>query len=327
MDRPVSLQHSRVDLAASEPFALGSAQIVPAAHAARIADRRERIQPQTMKVLVALHQRRGELVSRDELIERCWDGRIVGDDVINRCISLLRRFTARAGGFVIETVPKAGYRLVEIDAQARQAPGRRRVVAVLIGALVALTGALLLLDPPDRQGNRPMPTVALLPISFDASDPRSRELALATGDSLAHLLRDSGFTPRRIAARAMNGKPPADLVIDGSIRARGEVVEADVRVEETRHGMIIFSRRMSVPWAESSGLPTGWPQMIATNPNWTGALMILDRRRPAHPQIVAELLKQLSMTVEDDDFLGRRRRCVHNSGLGAAESPAQYLTI
>jgi DNA-binding winged helix-turn-helix (wHTH) protein/tetratricopeptide (TPR) repeat protein len=295
------LQRSRVDLADSAPFALGSAQFDPAAHEAWVAGRRERIQPQTMKVLVALHQRCGELVTRDELIERCWDGRIVGDDVINRCISLLRQVTARSGGFVIETVPKAGYRLVEIHAEARYSTGGSWLVAVLIGALLALAGAFLL-DPRDRQGNPPMPTVALLPISFDASDPRARRLALATGDSLAHLLRDSGFTPLRLTTRSVDGKPPADLIVDGSMRARDEGAEADVRVEETRHGTIIFSKRITVPWAESSGLPDRLAAKIATNLNWTGALMILDRRRPAPPEVVAELLKQLSMVVEDDDY-------------------------
>ena len=97
MDQAVSIAARRVDLAQAAPFALGPAAIDPAAHEAVIGSRREHFQPQTMKVLVALHQRLGEVVSRDELVERCWDGRIVGDDVINRCISLLRRVAARAG--------------------------------------------------------------------------------------------------------------------------------------------------------------------------------------------------------------------------------------
>ena len=33
----------------------------------------------------------GELVTREELISSCWDDRIVGDDVINRAILILRR--------------------------------------------------------------------------------------------------------------------------------------------------------------------------------------------------------------------------------------------
>ena len=69
-----------------------------------------RMQPQTLKVLVALHDKSGQVVSRDELVDRCWGGRIVGDDVINRCISLLRQFAAESGAVSkSETVPKSGY--------------------------------------------------------------------------------------------------------------------------------------------------------------------------------------------------------------------------
>src|SRR5690606_24278707 len=53
------------------------------------------------------------VVSRDELLRRCWDGTIVGDDAINRVISQLRRLLERmpAGDLRIETIPKIGYRL------------------------------------------------------------------------------------------------------------------------------------------------------------------------------------------------------------------------
>src|SRR3954447_11920489 len=131
MDRPVSLETRRIDCSSELPFAVGRARIDPPAHEVRIRDKRTRIQPQTLKVLIALHDRIGEVVTRDELIDRCWDGRIVGEDVINRCISLLRR-TAESGGFTIETVPCAGYRLVDGAVAAR---GFRRwwvAVAVVV---------------------------------------------------------------------------------------------------------------------------------------------------------------------------------------------------
>ena len=84
MDQPVSVAVRRVDLAQSPPFALGSATIDPAAHEALIGERREHIQPQAMKVLVALHQRCGEVVSRDD-----------GDDAIRLTVRLLAVDRAR----------------------------------------------------------------------------------------------------------------------------------------------------------------------------------------------------------------------------------------
>src|SRR3954451_20551917 len=113
MDRPVSLEARRIDLAVEPAFNLGFARVDPPAHEIITGGTQARIQPQTLKVLIALRDRSGQVVSRHELADRCWDGRIVGEDVINRCILLLRRVTAESGGCRIETVPRAGYRLVE----------------------------------------------------------------------------------------------------------------------------------------------------------------------------------------------------------------------
>src|SRR5437764_8250619 len=108
MNRPapwLSIMASVVD---RRPFKVGGATVDPGSRDARWQDGEERLQAQTLKVLVALMSRRGDVLTRDELIQLCWDGRIVGDDVINRSISLLRHFAERAGGFEIETVPRAG---------------------------------------------------------------------------------------------------------------------------------------------------------------------------------------------------------------------------
>ena len=53
------------------------------------------------------------MVSRSDLIDRCWDGRVVGDNAINRVISRLRQLAANddGGDFEIETIPRVGYRL------------------------------------------------------------------------------------------------------------------------------------------------------------------------------------------------------------------------
>ena len=37
------------------------------------------------------------IVTRDELVERCWDGRVVGDDAINRVLSRMRHIAADFG--------------------------------------------------------------------------------------------------------------------------------------------------------------------------------------------------------------------------------------
>lgn len=103
-----------------------------------------------MQVLVVLAGARGEVVSRDELVRRCWDGRIVGDDAINRVIARLRRLGdgPAQGSFAIETIVKVGYRLTErhTPAPTEIAPSSvphlsRRAVLIGAGAATVAGGA------------------------------------------------------------------------------------------------------------------------------------------------------------------------------------------
>jgi DNA-binding winged helix-turn-helix (wHTH) protein len=102
-----------VNLAWEADFCLGALDVSPSSREVTRAGWTESLEPRVMQVLVALHQARESVVSRDDLIARCWDGRIVGDDAINRAIGQLRRLSKadRGGSFVIETVPRVGYRL------------------------------------------------------------------------------------------------------------------------------------------------------------------------------------------------------------------------
>ncbi len=78
------------------------------------------IEPRVLDVLSTLAEAAGMLVTRQRLIERCWGGRVVGDDAVNRVIGEIRRLarSAAADSFVVETIPKAGWRLVETAGHA-----------------------------------------------------------------------------------------------------------------------------------------------------------------------------------------------------------------
>lgn len=113
-----------VVLAHSPAFRLGPVEVRPATREVIGPGGREVIEPRIMQVLVALHDAGGEIVSRDDLIACCWDGRVVGDDAINRVISKLRRVGETVGGsaFRIETITKVGYRLVLENGVADNVP-------------------------------------------------------------------------------------------------------------------------------------------------------------------------------------------------------------
>lgn len=103
-----------IDLAQEPAFKLATLEVHPATLEVVAGDRREQLEPRIMQVLVALARRRGDVLSRDELNELCWGGRVVGDDAVNRCIGRLRKLAQTYSGFSVETVPRVGYRLTEV---------------------------------------------------------------------------------------------------------------------------------------------------------------------------------------------------------------------
>ncbi|HEX8413670.1 MAG TPA: winged helix-turn-helix domain-containing protein, partial [Sphingomicrobium sp.] len=114
---------SPIDLAKCATFRLGGVEVRPSfRQLVRIQDGQEEIvEPRIMQVLVTLAEARGEIVTRDDLIRRCWEGRIVGEDAINRAVSRVRRLPEgiAKGSFHIETLNKVGYRLL-IDGAPRE---------------------------------------------------------------------------------------------------------------------------------------------------------------------------------------------------------------
>ena len=80
----------RVVLAHEPPFKIGKLRVFPAVLQLEFDGARETLEPRVMQVLVVLARAQGSIVTRDELLERCRDGRIVSDNAINRVISRLR---------------------------------------------------------------------------------------------------------------------------------------------------------------------------------------------------------------------------------------------
>jgi DNA-binding winged helix-turn-helix (wHTH) protein/tetratricopeptide (TPR) repeat protein len=103
-----------VVLAHEESFKIGDAEFRPATREVIRDGKVQVIEPRVMQLLVALHRAKGGVVSKDDLGHLIWEGRIVGEDAINRVVSRLRAVAEKqaAGQFRVETITKVGYRLV-----------------------------------------------------------------------------------------------------------------------------------------------------------------------------------------------------------------------
>ncbi len=73
-----------------------------------------RLEPQVFDLLHCLVENPGRMVSRDQLIERVWDGRIVSEATISARINAARKSVGDDGTrqAVIQTVPRRGFRLI-----------------------------------------------------------------------------------------------------------------------------------------------------------------------------------------------------------------------
>jgi TolB-like protein/DNA-binding winged helix-turn-helix (wHTH) protein/tetratricopeptide (TPR) repeat protein len=266
----------QIDLSREADFSLGAARIHPSTCEVEVAGRREIVQPRAMQVLVALAQAKGAVVSRDRLIELCWEGRVIGDDAINRAIAKVRAAAELSNppAFEVETIPRVGFRLkvrgpeadvlqplTEAAAQATDSspavpPNRRRllIAGVAGAAFAALVLVVFLWRGPMQVATPAEASIAVLPFLNMSGDPAKEYFSDGFSEEL---LNDLANTPQlRVAARtsafAFKGKR-ADVqeianklhvrtVLEGSVRESGERVRITAQLIDAASGYHLWSR-------------------------------------------------------------------------------------
>ena len=101
-------------LLSTPPFRVAGHEVRPSLLEVEVEGEVRTLEPKVMGVLCHLAQHAGEAVSRNELLEVGWPDTVVGDEVLTRCVSELRKAfgdDARAPT-VVGTVPRIGYRLL-----------------------------------------------------------------------------------------------------------------------------------------------------------------------------------------------------------------------
>ncbi len=274
---PFEVLGGRVQLAHQAAFSVGPIEVRPSTREVVWDGGREVLQPRVMQVLVALGLAGGEVVSRDDLIAQCWEGRIVSEDAINFVIGQVRKLATHTGGFRLETIVRVGYRLVAAppsegsttppagrvargEASATQAqakPDRRRVLMLsalgVAGAGLAASGGVMAwrtLRPP------PAPvTIAVMP--FDNFSPGQDDLYLAKGmarEVRNALSRVAGLSVIADASSfALSGRDLTDTAIGARLGAdlllKGSVAQSSGDVRITTELIDLASERQV--WAET----------------------------------------------------------------------------
>ncbi|MCD1644130.1 winged helix-turn-helix domain-containing protein [Aurantimonas coralicida] len=119
------------------------------------------LRPKSYRVLEMLCERRGQLVSKDELILTVWPNVIASDDSLAQCVSEIRRALGPEGADLLRTVPRRGYMLAAQDTGAEAAISRKWIwrpgfaQASGLAALTAIAAAVAWWTMP---GDAPEPT-------------------------------------------------------------------------------------------------------------------------------------------------------------------------
>jgi TolB-like protein len=149
----------------------------------------------------------------------------------------------------------------------------------------------------DRPEPQSAPSIALLPFTADSSDPEARKLASAMRDSVVHTLSHGAFAVSTIDAIPL-GRPAADFLISGQATGTPEKFTATVRMEETAHHFVVFSRQFEASRDKVGDFAELIGAQVAAVLSWTAPIIAMERRHPSDPAITATLLQSTAERLD-----------------------------
>ncbi|MBA4100316.1 MAG: hypothetical protein C0484_26525 [Rhodospirillum sp.] len=207
------------------------------------------LEPQVLELLLHLARNPDRLLTKDDLIQHVWHGRIVSDTTITSRIKSARAAIGDDGTQqkLIRTVHGRGVRFIAaVRTERRGAASATRSGEMLARASEAAS------DPLSKRNG---PAIAVLPFANLGSDDDQDYFAdgvtediitdLSRFRELRVVARDSCFQHRTPGAdlqqvgRALN----ADYVVTGSIRRRGSKLRLSAQLTQTETGNQVWAER------------------------------------------------------------------------------------
>jgi TolB-like protein/DNA-binding winged helix-turn-helix (wHTH) protein/Tfp pilus assembly protein PilF len=268
-------------LTETTPFEVAGNPVDPAGLRVTIGRSEIRLEAKAMQVLVYLAERAGRVVSRAEIEEQIWPGRVVTEDSVIKAIAKLRRVfhdDAR-NPQIIETLPKSGYRLIAQVTRATEATSRTAAdLGTVTGYPLRQSGtafkwfagavlvALLLLglwrvfdakspDSPSSPPTSTRPAVAVIPFANLGRTPEDDYFANGiTADLITDLSKLKGLlviAPRTTSGYRDNGAKSAliasdldvDYLVAGSVQRLHQALRINVRLIEVRGRQALWGER------------------------------------------------------------------------------------
>lgn len=211
------------------------------------------LEPQVFALLALLVENSERLVSKDEIIEKVWDGRVVSEAAVASRIKTARQALGDDGKSqqFIKTLHGQGYRFV---AKAR---ALRHPASAPLPALESHTPEPALAEMVQRLDKMSRPSLAVLPFRYVSGDERYAALASALPDELITdlarlrwlLVTARGSSFRLRAPEASFGDIGRLLgvryCLSGSIEVSGDRLVVLVDLVDTSDDAVIWADRFS----------------------------------------------------------------------------------
>ena len=197
------------------------------------------LEPKAFDLLAFLIRNRDRVVSKDDLLEAIWDGRIVSESAITTRINALRRALGDDGATqkLVRTLTRKGVRFIgEVTEQPEVPPPAARNILTEI-------------RPVDR------PSIAVLPFQNLSGDPAQDHFADGMAEEIITALtrirwlfvigRNSTFAYKGqvIDVKRVGRELGARYVLEGSVRKAGERVRIATQLIEAATGCHLWADR------------------------------------------------------------------------------------
>ncbi|MBM0206430.1 winged helix-turn-helix domain-containing protein [Micromonospora sp. STR1s_5] len=206
------------------------------------------IGPQVFDLLVYLLQNRERVVSKDDLLNAVWDGRIVSESTLTSHINAVRKAIGDSGGDqrLVRTIARKGFRFV---GEVKEAHARNRWGALEPDPNYSPEGPQPALTLPDK------PSIAVLPFLNLSGDPEQEYFGdgvvedIITGLSRCRWLfviaRDSSFTFKGcdVDLKQVGRELGVRYVLEGSVRKAGHRVRITAQLIEATTGTYLWAER------------------------------------------------------------------------------------
>ena len=201
------------------------------------------IEPQVFDLLVYLIKNRDRIISRQELLDELWSGKVVNDSTLSSCIKASRQAIGDDGKKqqCVATVHRRGYRFVaevkSLEQSGRTEDNRNSNASILF----------------DR------PSIAVLSFAHNHGSNAIAWAAEMLGEDIGiQLARIPGFIvisrnstsyyrEREVEISQIGKDLGADYVIEGSVWETGKELRVSVQLLESNSARLLWAKRTEIP--------------------------------------------------------------------------------